>query len=325
MSINLEKIQQTGRFQSTAIPEQLVLELKQLDMFNAEVKRKVAFYGRLATGYTLGAVLSGVLFLFGPIFLGFLAPAFLLRLLPFFGFLGVVLTIMAFVFGSIRGRFKGLELAEYRYELAKFVVEILGRDLDKYAMLSLSLSFKPNDRVEHTVPHPRKSGWRIDFFSDVFLQVEGKFLDGTEFVIKFTELMREKKGRNINGKFRVKPVNKGMHISILLRVKGSVYGDLSRFDGAFDSRVTSSKLLRFAQGGILRKLKLKGKVLQLVVALPEASPLRFAPSVFMGGKSQTTLQMGQVKDVQRVFSCALLNSYQILNLARLLEKERRTA
>jgi hypothetical protein len=319
MTVNITQIQKQGYFVSAAIPEQLTLQLKELENFNQIAQQKKRFYGNFTRGYAIGALVSIGLFLFGPaIFRGAI-----IRLIPFFGFLAIACMIGAIVFSFIAGRWRTLELPAYRYELAKSVIDILARDMDNYSMLSLSLSFSTNSRPDHTTTHPRKPGWRIDSYFDQFLKLDGKFQDGTQFSIRFTERMKEKKGRNINGKFRVKPVNKGMEICIRLRARRSLYGDLSRFAPLFgqgSKSVNVYKLLNLSRD-TLKKVKVKGQSLIIVVAVPEATPLRLGqPTINLAGRS-VSVQISQLELVQTTFVTALLAGYQILNLARRVKEQ----
>lgn len=319
MRANIDQIQKQGFFISTAIADQVLLQLNQLDNFNQAVQKKKQFYGKITLAYCIGGVISGGLFFFAPLLFGGLVN----RLVPFFGFLLVICVVGIVVFSTIANRFQKLTLPTYRYELAKSTIDVLGRDMDKYSMVSLSLGFQSDSRPVHTTTHPRKSGWRIDSYCDQFLKLDGKFQDGTIFSIKFQERVREKKGRNINGKFRVKPVNKGMDIIINLRVRRPVYGSLTKFQTVFsegETAINAHRLLNLPKN-VLKKLKFKGQTLILVINIADATPLRWAQPVAMGANKQLSLQMSQIKMVHQIFVTALLSCYQILNLSRMIKEE----
>jgi hypothetical protein len=319
MTVDIAQIQKQGFFVLAAIPDQLLLQIKELDNFNQIAQKKKRFYDNIVLAYTLVDIILGVLvFFIMPLF----GPRGS-RLVPFFFFLLILCVFGTIIFSFIAGRWQKKELPTYRHTLARSVINILARDMDNYGMLSLSLSFVNDSRPDHTTTHPRKPGWRIDSYFDQFLKLDGKFQDGTQFSIRFTERMKEKKGRNINGKFRVKPVNKGMEICIRLRARRSLYGDLSRFAPLFgqgSKSVNVYKLLNLSRD-TLKKVKVKGQSLIIVVAVPEATPLRLGqPTINLAGRS-VSVQISQLELVQTTFVTALLAGYQILNLARRVKEQ----
>ncbi|MFN3926441.1 MAG: hypothetical protein ACK4QL_03765 [Pseudanabaenaceae cyanobacterium] len=324
MSTAIEKVQKTKVLTSTAIAEHLIAEIQEVQKAIQFATQKANFYGRLCLFCNFGiGIFAFIAFWALQSVTNLALSSLFLRFVLFSLFLVLVFTILRIAFEILRRNYEDVivTVPEYRCELAKYVLGVLGRDMDKYGMLDLCLKFKIDNSVVYTGLHPSKSGWRIDFYADDFLQVKGKLMDGTEFFIQFTERMREKKGKNINGKFRIKRVNKGMMISINLHTKESVYGNLLRFRKAYRHPDRNNQLIKIWQGGYLHSLKFKPNSLRLKVGLPQALPLRYTPTVAFGANTRVERQMEQLADVQKTFTSAMLSAYQVLNLARLLHQQ----
>ena len=185
---------------------------------------------------------------------------------------------------------------------------MLDRYVEQNANYGLNLVFSPpNEKKKkiETVPHPSRSGWKVDVFRDPWFTLRGEFLDGTRFLVTIVERYQTaygwKRGSSGKSKYKSKSKSKGLELQIVLSYSRRKYGAIKVLQPDAEAAIHLPANVR------LRDLKLTDKGMKLSAKLlPDAAN----PTKDLTEALDTTMTM------------MFLSLYQILNLARVLSKKK---
>lgn len=267
------------------VSTQILQDLQEITTLDRIAERKQARYRNLLIGFAIGA--------------------FVILFIPVVGvFIALLLAIAAIVFAVMMVREGRLNVVNYRYEIARRTLEMLGRDVGSTEPLDLTLILsKPdhkNKKVD-TIPHPRRSGWKIDRFQDPWLQIQGSFLDGTDFLLKATEFYQTQYGwkRSSSGKSKYKSKSKSKSLVFDLTLDYS-----NKRSGAMQMlQDEAAGALQLPDQVKVKRLETTEKDIHLVVKMPP------------------WIEPQQVDTLYQAIAMMFLSLYQVLNLAKVLSKK----
>jgi hypothetical protein len=309
MAVDLKQLGRSLNYQASAPVSAILADLQAIAEFDKVAETEHKRYGKLLI-WAIAIAVGGAILLFGG-----------------YGGYIVWLGLIALAIGTGGIVFAGLRLSKYgrwnlpdsRYQLASQTLEMVMRDMDAAAPVQLSIdlnsALQAHKRTE-TVTHPTRQGWKIDRFTDSWLALNGEFLDGTRFFLKFTEFHLKqygwKRGRSGKSKYKTKTKAKAGELELVLTCSRKKYGAIALLE---NDALGAIKLPSLVQ---LKQLKVTDNRLTLVVKTPawfESSQIR--GNQVGGNQADTRLY--------QTIAMMLLSLYQILNLAHLLSKSKTQA
>jgi hypothetical protein len=281
----------------------MLLDLRHLAALDREAAAKMRLYGRLLT--ILGFIWIPMVFV--SCGTGLAAT----RIGLFSGLVaGIFFGWYLFIWWK-RSQQVALALPDYRYQVATRLIEMLRWDTDDYGQHQVQISFALPRKPARSERHPYRLGWNIDFYEDPWLQMEGKFLDGTHYSLNLCEKWQIRHGRNINGNLRSKPRNKGLEIKLVLQCDRRLYGDFSQ------ALPQLGKCIKLPPMTTVKSLHINGQRIKIRVVIPSWQAQK-SQGTFLAklseGEEATTRALG------RAVTMTFLSGYQFLNYARHLIK-----
>ncbi|RKH39315.1 hypothetical protein [Corallococcus sicarius] len=232
--------------------------------------------------------------------------------------LHLVTSVVLFI---VRARRRRLDLDNRRYGLVATLLKRLQVDMEPDSPVSLTLDLAPNDEAHKRVRQGPRGRWQCEDFTDAWLDLQGRFADGTHLHLSMVEHLqkRSRTQRNARGKTKTKRKQKGKALmQVSLRVKPERYPGLADLDASARSAARlppGIKLsrIRVAQDRVmLRALLAHDWVLQA----PKPAP---SPAVKgKGAKAPASTELKQ--DASRTATMMLLSLYQVLNFSSSLRK-----
>ncbi|MBW4618308.1 MAG: hypothetical protein KME17_02840 [Cyanosarcina radialis HA8281-LM2] len=297
MPINLETFCEYLTYEANAPIENIWKDIEEIAQLDRDAEAKQAQFTKLLNSFIVAAIIIFILL--------FIALVSGIQPLIVIGFILFVFCVIAAIFVcSKRQAYSRLNLPNYRYELLRKLLEMCQRDMENNSSVSVRLVFsKPTEKnkVFQTIPHPYQSGFKVDLCKDEWLKVKGEFLDRSRFVLTATELAQTKYGwkrsRSGKSKYKSKSKSRGLNISLMLDYSLRKYGAIKVLK---NEAMSAIQLPQFTQ---IKHLKLTDKSIDLTVKMP-ASNNWYAEDIY--------------KNITMMF----LSLYQILNLARLLSKQK---
>ncbi|RKH63907.1 hypothetical protein, partial [Corallococcus llansteffanensis] len=228
MALDLSEFQKTYvyRAQDSSVPVVLAdLEVVgQLDWQAEMTRRKLWIMAWVLLGCGIGSFFllpflmdahpEGAWDVYGPVLSGV-------------GALYLVTSVVLFV---VRARRRRMDLDNRRYGLVATLLKRLQVDMDPDSPVSLTLDLAPNDEAHkrvHQGPHGR---WQREDFTDAWLDLQGRFADGTHLHLSMVEHLQKRRRtqRNARGKTKTKRKQKGKALmQVSLRVKPERYPGLA--------------------------------------------------------------------------------------------------
>ncbi|YAF97340.1 MAG: hypothetical protein AB3A66_06670 [Nodularia sp. CChRGM 3473] len=302
MPIELQQFRKQLIYEATEPFASITTDLDDLATLSRLSELRKNKYGKIAFCYFLGAVTLGVLtFIISGSGIASAWIGVVISLLNL-GFIGL---IIAWIYALIiRYKFSRLNIINYRYEVTEKILKMLARDIDKMTLVYMKLSFQKNEINEHkvdTIPHPYKAGWKIDIYQNQWLNIQGKFLDRTHFALTVTGLSKRQYGwkRSSSGKSKHKSKVKfeGLDVNLSLIYPQRRYGAVKVLKNEVSAAIKLPSL------AAVRSLKVTDKAIHLTV--------RIEPNV---AESQ--------EKIYQTIVAMFLSLYQVLNLAKMLSKEK---
>ena len=285
MAVELSSLRKNLIYQNTAAIAQVLHDLDEITALDLIAEKQQARYRNLLIGFGIAAFVS--------VFI----PGVGVILCP-------ILAIAAVIFGILMARKGRLNVANYRYGIAKKVLEMLARDVSETEPISLTLVLsKPTQEKKktHTAPHPYRPGWKVDFFQDTWLQVQSKFLDGNKFILTAIEVAQTqygwKRSRSGKSKYKSKTKSKCLKLNLDLDYSAKRYGAVSSL--AEDAR----SAVQLPADVTLKRLEIDEKDINLIVKTPPWTGT------------------DQVDSLYQAIAMMFLSLYQVLNLARVISKK----
>ncbi|MBE9199678.1 MULTISPECIES: hypothetical protein [unclassified Nodularia (in: cyanobacteria)] len=299
MPIELQKLRKHSIYEDTALLDSVTTDLDDIVALSQLAEIKQNKFGKQAIYYFAGAAIVGIIS-FG---LSGIASG-LLNVVAFLFNLGLVGLVIAWIYALVMMlKFRRLNVINYRYHLTRQLIEMLARDLDVKELFHLQLSFKKgesNENKTNTIDHPYKSGWKIDIYENQWLNMRGRFLDKTRFVLTITGLSKKqygwKRGSSGKNKYKSKVKSGGLDINLNLIYPQRRYGAIKVLQNEVKEAINIPTF------SFLRGLKVTDKSMNLTVRL------------------DPQLAESQEKIYQTIVAM-FLSLYQVLNLAKMLSKE----
>jgi len=221
-------------------------------------------------------------------------------------FFGVAFFIAFIVCVVLYMRYKRFDTEDRRYELAGQLIRLLSTDMAKDAPIRLRLDLNAPDQQSKFLRDGQAGRWRVKYYKDDWLTMQGRFLDGTSFCVTITELYqaRSRTQRSQSGKTKHKSKTKtATEFSLRLKTKAKRYGSLAELAAGSKAAIqlpdiAALKSFTIQDGGLLLKAKCK--------------------------RDWDATQEGKEDDRKAgstVVAMMHLSLYQILNLSRMMTKK----
>ncbi|WP_017654033.1 hypothetical protein [Fortiea contorta] len=296
MPISLKEFHKTLTYETKTSINKVIADIQEITSVDELAERQQKQYNQQAIYYFLGAFASIIIY---ALILNFQASNLILILFS----LIIISLIIAGINALInRAKFSRLNINNYRYVVAKRVLQMLARDMDKEAEVELRLSFQKIVNKEHktaTIPHPHKLTWNIDKHEHQWLKIKGQFLDKTRFILTTTGLSKTQYGRKrtSSGKSKYKTKTKSLGLDVILNLiyPQRRYGAVKILKNEISNAVKLPKL------SYMRSLEVGENFLYMHV--------RIAPQV-----------EDDQAEIYQTITMMFLSLYQVLNLAKLLSK-----
>ena len=308
MAVDLKLFRKNLTYQRTAPVKQLAIDMGAIAKIDKEAEAKQKRFQILLIATIVVAVLLAIV-------LGAAnAPS------PFVMMILIVGLAAGVYFGIMLARYSRINVPNYRYGTLSKVLPLLGHDLESNAnvnvKLILSKATEKKKRVD-TIPHPSRSGWKIDRFQDDWLAAQGQFVDGTQFVLTATELAVAQHGwkRSRSGKMKHKrkEKSKALELSLTLNFPRRKYGAISVLKNEAEEAI---QLPDFVQ---LKSLRVKDNSMYLKVKTPPWVDRLPHSNKTWGSENMHSVQ--SIEELYKTISMMFLSLYHILNLARTLSKK----
>ncbi|MBE9209985.1 hypothetical protein IQ244_26525 [Nostoc sp. LEGE 06077] len=300
MPIDLKQFREKLTYAAQASVTQIIADLQEIAEIDRLAELKQKEYGKKALYYFLGIVIALGLIIIGSIII---TNNQLLGLFTLLLIVGILWLVIAFILALVnRAKFSRINVINYRYQAAQRIMQMLSRDMDANTGIRLHLSFQAIQKNEHktsTIPHPTKSGWKIDNYQHEWISIQGLFLDKTRFELSATSLSKKqygwKRGSSGKNKYKSKIKSVGLDLHLNLTYSQRRYGAIKVFKNEVDSALKLPKLSN------LRDLRVTDKSLHLAV--------RISPNV-----------ADNQEEIYQTVTAMFLSLYQVLNLAKALSK-----
>ncbi|MCZ7648689.1 MAG: hypothetical protein M5U26_26105 [Planctomycetota bacterium] len=215
MPLNLDAFKSSLIYQTADTVNSIrldVAELRKLDKYKESKQAKWTWLGCMGL---LAVFITGIGSIFLPLLLPLLAVA------------GVV-TVVSFVIRSIHKR---LNYENRRYELLDKVLGLIGKDAAKDEKLDVRLDLRPAEHKDKFVRQGQVGVWKVKYYEDPWLELEGRLLDGTRFRLTMIEKCQArscwKRGRSGKSKYKSKKKS-AAESALLLRFKPGRYAAMER-------------------------------------------------------------------------------------------------
>ena len=192
-------------------------------------------------------------------------------------------------------------LEDRRYELLANLLPLLDSDMAPDAELTVRMDFRPSADHSKHVGSSKIRGWDVESYKDPWLELSGRFVDGTSFVIGVVHSLQKRSRTKISasGKYKRKTKEKEKaHIALRLSAKPAKYPRWTQVSAGVQMAV------QLPEGATLLNLETNGHRMAMKVGIPsdwdEAKP---GESKVRYSGSQTIAMM-------------LMSLYQVLNLAK---------
>lgn len=296
--MDLAAFSRTLIYSRTAPPGAIVRDMRALRQIDRFSEHRQAIWGWMSG---IGLVATVVL---GPVgfFVGMSTESLLIA--------GVAL-LFPLVFTSIsiaiRSRYKRLNLDNRRYELVTRLMRYLSADMAAGQPIDVTIDLRELDHGDKHTGEGASNGWKIRYYKDPWLQVQGRFVDGTSFVIQLVQLLqkRSKWKRSASGKMKQKTKRKGKAVAVVrLSAKPDKYPRLSRVAG------DAHQAVQLPGHAALGDLVIDGHRLTIKSTIIE----RWTDGEEDGEHSGS-----------QAIAMMLLSLYQVLNLAKAIDKREQAA
>ena len=228
-----------------------------------------------------------------------------------FALIGVFVTML--VVGSVtRWARSGLNLENRRYELAERVIRFLRLDSPPDAEISLQLDLQRPYIRRKQVRTGKVGPWNVTYYSDPWLRVQGRLVNGTAYRLTAIEKhqLRNKRYRSRSGKMKSKSKTKAAtELIVGVRVKRRRFPEFARL-----SPKSAVQLVQLPEWAKLKACKVDAPATSDRGTLTLRSATNQAWSCEAEGEAQ------EPTSGVRWFAMSILSVYQVLNLARVPEK-----
>ncbi|PHR96530.1 MAG: hypothetical protein COA78_28690 [Blastopirellula sp.] len=214
-SLNENVFKKTLQYQSNATVKSVLNDFEYFQQFDKEQEKKCLTWGMICGAGVVLAV-AGILLCFNEQ-TSFGIPVIVV---------GAVVAIAAGINYQINKR---LDLENKRYELASGVLQLLKTDMAEDSTINVALDFNPHNHKAKFVRSGKVGYWNAKFYLDKWLEIQGRFVDGTKFSLTFIEKQqdRHRTKRSASGKTKHKYKTKNAsEVIVSLKIKNKRYPHL---------------------------------------------------------------------------------------------------
>ena len=293
MAIDLTKLRSRPVYETQAPFAEILADLEQLRTLDKESESAAKKWGCL-----IGV---GILILIGGIVAGVATESAPLAIT--IAVIGVAFAIFA---GIKRSGHAKTNFEDRRYELLASLIRLVETDSADTAQVSLRMDVGPAKSKHKFVRKGTVGLWNVDYYEDPWLNMRGRFLDGTTYDISVVEHFqyRHRWKRSRSGKSKHKSKTKSATTSIVrLKPKTGKYVGLSQF--ARDAR----QAVQIPAWLTCKSLVVQDDSLLIKTATKESweVPRANGPNVHNNGVNMIAMMF--------------LSLYQILNLSKAVAKQ----
>lgn len=214
-SLNENVFKKTLHYQSSATVKSVLNDFEYFKQFDQEQEKKCRTWGMICG--------AGVVLILPGLFL------FIMEWIPLgigVMFVGCVVAIAAGINYRINKR---LDLEDKRYELASGVLQLLKTDTAEDSTINIALDFNPHNHKDKFVRSGKVGYWNANFYLDKWLEIQGRFVDGTKFSLTFLEKQQDRHRTKISASGKIKHKHKTKNASevvVSLKIKNKHYPHL---------------------------------------------------------------------------------------------------
>lgn len=277
----------------------LQADMEMLRKFDQDSEAKQSKWTKLAIASVLGGialvVAVNVLFEFDEIVSVITAVAF----------------AASFIFCLVRMfRFRRTNLDNRRYELCDSLLELIRVDLDHSQPVTARLDCRHPGHKDKLIRKGKAGTWDVKYYADPWLELSGRFLDGTTFHLTKTELLqkRSKRKRSRSGKIKFKSkTKKGFEAELLLRFKPDKYRHMATL------KADAAEAIQVPEPVVVKRVRFDDRAIGVKVAHKgewRASPV------------DGDRERGEAgADATRTLAMMMLSLYQVLQLSKAIDKD----
>ena len=215
MAIDARSLLKKGQFEMQGTLLSIVHSLDEIERIYQESAARRKMLRRVAGLWALAGLACG-----------FLAVASDSRLYNRYGTLPCfIVAIALFIHSLFTGR-RGMRYSS-RHEVARKLLAIVQQDARENAAFSMRLSLDSHPQFVSQKPWPNRPHGHEKSFTETWLTLEGRLLDGTVLSQEITELTRTRTYRNPRGKNKVK-TRKRFLVTMRFAYARDRYGDARR-------------------------------------------------------------------------------------------------
>ena len=217
-SLSEEEFSQSLQYRACSSPARILADVEFLEQFDALQAGRSASWKKMSIFGLLGALAGVILVVVGIS----VAPV-----LSAVGVVGVVVGLGFAIFGGIQTSSSGkLDLEDRRYGLLGGVAKLLSADMSDTSSFTVNLDFRNHTHADKLQRKGKVGRWNVEFYVDRWLELQGRFVDGTKFSVAMVEKhqKRHRKKRSRSGKIKHKSKTKHATEAIVsLKIKGKRY------------------------------------------------------------------------------------------------------
>ena len=211
MSPELELFKKSHIYSKVGTLDALRVDLETLRTLDLHAEKQSSIWAKVGCGGLALAVLAFC----GGMFTEFAMATALIICITVGGTFALVGFVMAWLEGKA-------DVDNRRYELVLRVLQLIGKDSRQDAQLSLHLDLRPPNHKHKFQRQGMAGTWKVKHYTDVWLRLQGRLLDGTGYLLTMTDLHQDRGRwqRGSSGKQKYKTKTKcATRAMIQLRVK----------------------------------------------------------------------------------------------------------
>jgi tellurite resistance protein len=251
-SLSEEEFAESLQYRVRSTADRVLADIKFLKQFDAIQQSRAASWKKKRNYGLVGGLAGGILILIGANVATALAA------------LGVVVLIVGFgwtIFASVQASSSAkLDLENRRYGLLDGVVRLVAADVGGDTPLGVSLDFRDETHADKLQRKGKVGRWDAEFYVDRWLDLQGRFVDGTKFSVAMIEKHQKRHRTKRSRSGKIKHKNKTKHATeaiVSLKIKGKRYPQLTGQAKQVD------KYIQLPPKATLKSIRVEGEQLVL--------------------------------------------------------------
>ena len=295
----VEELKKRLTYSRQASCEELLSDLGALRLLDAHSERMIKKGQKIASLSLIGMIVGGAgVFWSGSGGLQVLAAAFVLA--------GIGGFIYGVIFQKSHGR---LNLEDLRYEIPAQLLNFLQVDTKPDVPTSCQIDFEQHNAQRKLIREGKAGRWNVKYFTSRWFSLQGRLADDTKYslsmMIKHQD--RHRTQRSASGKLKHKSKSKtAQEIALKFKLKEKRYPQLKEI--VTDVARTAHQAVQIPSHSAIKSLEVSSESLQLTVTTPRSFQGPGVP------------EQKAVEEAVTIVTSMMLSLYQILNLAKAIEK-----